>query len=501
MTPPGLKRPGLDLEDVLLLSAIVLLPWAFGGVDLWAYRTASFLLVAAATISLAREGWAGLGLDRSRRWLIPAALLALWAGLQVVPMPPSWIAAASPGADALYRQTFPGYPEDPGPTFGDRLEDRVLAAVPEAASIPVPGGADAFEAEFAGDWRGRRTLSLHPLATTERLCWYGALLIGFLAVARRCQDRLRAGFYRSVLFANLLALSTVGLIHAATSNGKLLWVRATLTPTRPFGPYVNPTNFAGAMEMLVPWVLGFVLLRVRRRGFGVIGRAGTPLLVAAVVLGVVSGLATASKSAAVILFIEIAVLLVLAVRGARGKLIVLAGLALSAWISIPLLARTPLGTRVQQFVDMTGGDYGDVNRLTAWRSGWRMFQDFPLTGVGFGSFRDAFPYYMQAGEFERWSQIHNDYLELLIDGGLVAALLVLMLVYGFWRRVLAPSALRATDGLDLEQIGVALGLAALSLHAAFDFNHQIPANALLFVTLAAVAWSRSTHRAVNRGGA
>ena len=41
------------------------------------------------------------------------------------------------------------------------------------------------------------------------------------------------------------------------------------------------------------------------------------------------------------------------------------------------------------------------------------FLDYPVAGTGIGAFRDAFPHYMQAGEFARWSQLHNDYLEFL----------------------------------------------------------------------------------------
>ena len=82
---------GLELEDYLLLAAVVLLPWAFGGVEIWAYRGASFLLASAAVVALWKHGWAGLGLDRRARWLLPAFLLVLWGTIQIVPLPPAVI--------------------------------------------------------------------------------------------------------------------------------------------------------------------------------------------------------------------------------------------------------------------------------------------------------------------------------------------------------------------------------------------------------------------------
>ena len=44
-----------------------------------------------------------------------------------------------------------------------------------------------------------------------------------------------------------------------------------------------------------------------------------------------------------------------------------------------------------------------------------------------------------------------------------------------------------------------LGLLALAVHALFDFNHQIPAYALLFVTIAAMAVSRVEARPSRAG--
>ncbi len=115
-----------------------------------------------------------------------------------------------------------------------------------------------------------------------------------------------------------------------------------------------------------------------------------------------------------------------------------------------------------------------------------MLGDFAVTGSGFGSFRDVFPAYLPAGEYKRWNRMHNDYLEVALEGGLVAAVLLAWLIWNYWRRVLRG--LRGRSGTaDYAHLGLVLGLLALSVHALFDFNHQIPANALLFTTMAAVA--------------
>ena len=66
----------LETEDWLLLAAVVLLPWAFGGVEIWAYRSAAFLVALAAAFALAKRGWGAVGIGRSL-WLLPATLLAI----------------------------------------------------------------------------------------------------------------------------------------------------------------------------------------------------------------------------------------------------------------------------------------------------------------------------------------------------------------------------------------------------------------------------------------
>ena len=58
----------LETEDWLLLAAVLLLPWAFGGVEVWAYRPASLLIALAAAVALVKRGAAGLGLNRRSRW-------------------------------------------------------------------------------------------------------------------------------------------------------------------------------------------------------------------------------------------------------------------------------------------------------------------------------------------------------------------------------------------------------------------------------------------------
>jgi O-antigen ligase len=205
------------------------------------------------------------------------------------------------------------------------------------------------------------------------------------------------------------------------------------------------------------------------------------------VLCLLSALATASKGAAALLLGALSVLALLVCRGWRQRTAVLAGILVFATL-VGVGARfLHLGDRIQEFVESTGGQVSEVDRLVTWRASTAMLRDFPLTGSGFGSFPDVFPAYQPAGEYKRWNKVHNDYLEVLLEGGAIAGFLLLWLMWNYWRRAVGVFRRQPGTPRDYATIGLVLGLVALSLHALFDFNHQIPANALLFTTLAAMA--------------
>src|SRR4029453_6646697 len=86
----------------------------------------------------------------------------------------------------------------------------------------------------------------------------------------------------------------------------------------------------------------------------------------------------------------------------------------------------------------------------------------------------------------RLEQAHNDYLQVLSDGGIVGAVLALSFVALLFYKALS----RARSKDDFRR-GVALaslsGCFAVLVHSFFDFTLHTTANALLFLVLAALA--------------
>jgi len=483
----GAGSGSVGAQDVLVLAAATILPWFWGGVGQGASRGAAAVIAMAAAWVLIRRGPSGLGFGRGIVWLLPAFLLGAFAFLQCVPLPRSWVAAVSPKAAAIQTATF-GRDVPTGEAWLRQIENDARALTPEAADAPAnPAGAIKLGAD-APSPPARFTVSLQPGATLERAYWYAALLLAFLVVLRRAESERRASVYRTTLFVSFGLLATVGTFSHLTAPTRLLWLRDAPLMARPFGPYVNPSHFAGVMELAVPWLLGFGLVATGRRDRTWVKRAGRGLALAGAGICAAAALLSASKMGAITIGVSSALLVGIAfVKGqGRNRATLLAGSALvvAGLGAVALLG--PLRERVAAFTAVHSGVGAPNVRGLVWSAGVRMGSDYPVTGSGFGAFAELFPAYLPRGESEVWIQMHNDYIELFLAGGLVAAVLAAWLAAVFSLR--AARVLRAVRGNDrfLPALGLAFGLVAIAVHEGVDFNLQVPANALLFVVIAAM---------------
>jgi O-antigen ligase len=121
------------------------------------------------------------------------------------------------------------------------------------------------------------------------------------------------------------------------------------------------------------------------------------------------------------------------------------------------------------------------SRLDLWRDMLPMVAQFPVFGAGWNAFATAYPWYQTVWKTDWIGEAHNDYLQALIDGGVVGLLLVLSL----WTLVLRGALARASR--SPVELGVLGALVGFAFHELVDFGGQIPANAATAVALAAVA--------------
>jgi O-antigen ligase len=124
----------------------------------------------------------------------------------------------------------------------------------------------------------------------------------------------------------------------------------------------------------------------------------------------------------------------------------------------------------------------EVSRLMVWRDSLRLLEFFPIFGCGLGAFAPAYWPYQRVVRFEYWPHAHNEYLQWILETGVVGALLAL-----YWARALWRSAPRLARNQEARP--ALAGLVAALVHAAVECSLRIPANAAWVALLAVVVIS------------
>jgi O-antigen ligase len=118
---------------------------------------------------------------------------------------------------------------------------------------------------------------------------------------------------------------------------------------------------------------------------------------------------------------------------------------------------------------------------------WDAATEFWPVGSGLGTFGAVFAHYQPATIAEFVPHAHSDYVQLLMELGVLALPLTAAALYVGMRRIRVLWTAVRNSTLDDEGRRLAacgLGLLALLLHAWVDFNLRIPANAMIGAFLA-----------------
>jgi O-antigen ligase len=130
-------------------------------------------------------------------------------------------------------------------------------------------------------------------------------------------------------------------------------------------------------------------------------------------------------------------------------------------------------------------------RLALWRDAMDMFGAYPLFGHGFGTFRWTYPEYESIRPDTPAQYAHNDYLQALIEVGIVGTVLLLWLLFACWR--VAVRNFRSSDplisGIGLGTMGA---LTAVMLQEFTDFGLYIPGVAMTAAVIVGLNIQAST---------
>ena len=244
-----------------------------------------------------------------------------------------------------------------------------------------------------------------------------------------------AGFVMLVLSTSLIDPVYLRLAAAAFVVGMVVSVGLGL-----FGGAVQTTELdravggIGDANVLAAGIMPAIVLAAglafgsRRLGVGLLALAGVVFLT----IGLVG---TGSRGGFVAAIVGAIAMLVLAKRHRAwvvALLLCVVGVA-AAWLSVDTAAW-------ERISDISGGGTG-TGRSELWAAAWHMWQDHPLIGVGLDAFRDnASAYVRDLGPIEFASflteqpkVVHNTYLQLLVETGIVGFTLYVAVIVGSLR--------------------------------------------------------------------
>lgn len=409
-----------------------------------------------------------------RIWTVGALLFAATVALQLVPLPPPLLRLVSPASATIWRAA-----------------DGVSALI---------------GSRTAGD--AAHPISVDPQATLRELFRFLALLATFQCGALLIRNGKRRIVFASVLSVSALFQMFYGVNEAASHRYEIWGWRNSRIYNRVTGTFINPNHFAHYMAIVAPLALYLAAIAWHSSAYGAPLKIRVARLVERHAVLFSAGVLTAIGCLAAILVAQsrggllaggIGMLFGAAMIAARRRdghatttfrrklAFLFSGAAAGIVLVLSLVVYLGPQRTVARFRPAAGEEVTVVGRRTGIESALGIWLRFPLFGSGFGTLGDVVSMTQRRDLSKLYNRAHDDYAEIAATTGALGAVIALVAIAGGYgtlaraalRRVAASSwNRRAFQFAALTSITVAL------VHALFDFNFFIPANA---ATIAAIA--------------
>ena len=331
-------------------------------------------------------------------------------------------------------------------------------------------------------------VQLLPGVSSYRHATYSGLLL-YVAYGLACflitQTLTRTTHIRKLATAAAAygtAVAMFAVLQSLSSNGKIYWLRTPRFGGWIYGPYVNHNHYAGLMEMLVPIPLVFAFSRYAR------GKERWAAASAAAFMGATIFL-SGSRGGMIAFAVQISIFLCFLFRertAGRATFLMTTFLVVSL-VSVAWIGGSDVTARLSTINTSKHSELSNDIRFKINRDSLHMFAQRPILGWGLGTFETVYPQFRSFYTDLLVDKAHNDYLQLLAETGAGGfAIMIWFLVAGFraaWPKIRQwPSNVNGAVALV-----AVVGISGILVHSLVDFNLEIPANALLFYVLCAVA--------------
>ena len=438
----------------IFLGLLVVCPLAFGTVEPWSIA----LMETACLAGLLAFFVKNRGSLRVVPGFIPLAVFLAFILLQAIPLPARVVKIISPETFAVYSGTL-----------------GILGPL---------------------DWI---SLSVDRHSTLAEFFRYASYACFYVLAVQLLADSSRLRLAVKVAVTCGFVIAMVAFLQEYMGNGKIFWLRQPPAGTRMVGPYVYSNHFAGYMGMVTPLAISLFFYYRPRLGYAgslkekTIALFSYPHNLSHIYWGTMAVVMAASicmsLSRGGILSFSAACLVLLVIFVGKQRKIAPLLLAVFFLVLVVLAADWFASENVVERFSRSYDQQGNISdlRFTYWQDAVNVIRHFPLTGTGMGTFGNIFPTYQtqQIPGFFIY-HAHNDYLELLTDGGVIAfgcaAVFLCMLVVKTFRQLTQ----RQDRYAGYLYWGALAGILVILLHSFMDFNFQSGANGLYFYFLASL---------------
>jgi len=448
----------LTLSKILFFFLFIFTPLAFGTTESWSYaimETATGTACLLFFISI---------LNHKQNFykvpgLIPLVIFLFYILFQLVPLPPPVVKFLSPGAFLIHQTT-----------------------------------------NMLADTSSWMTISINQKATLSEFFRYTTYVMFYVFTVQMLvkKETFQSTVIVIAVFGGLLAFSSI--LQFYLTEDMALWFRYSPTNSIVVGPYVNHNHYAGLMELIFPVVLGLFLFYRPRIGHtslikGVIEilnqeKANIHILIgASALLIVISIFVSLSRGAMISTCFSLLLFTFFLVNRkiSKGNTLVIIGIIMLTALSIGWFGWDQIFERFAKLKNAQGIIY--ESRLDFWKDTLKIIRHYFFTGAGIGTFSHIYPLYRTVTMKNFLTHAHNDYLELLAEGGIIGFLLAASFLLTFFYQTYRVF-LKRRDAFSIYlYIGCITAMVSILLHSFTDFNMHIGANGLWFFFVAGIAVS------------
>jgi len=439
--------------ELLLISLLVFMPFAFGAVEAWSEEVV-IALVAAIIICFLLK----LIVEENARlvwsWAyIPVALFIIVAVFQVIPLPTGLVSVISPNTAA---------------TKIELLND-------------LPNSENLLET---------MTLSFYPQATKHNLRLVLAVAAVFFVVVNiyRRENQIKRLLASIAIIGGSLVVLT--LLQDLFGNGKIYWFISPEAGKAYSGTFVNHSHYGQFMNLSIGAALGLVLVNIHEAFIGkkvttavVFEYFSSPeskliwFLLAMIVFGAATVFISLTRGGMISMliaggFITLVISSRQSMKG-RGWIIVL--MALVAFICVLYIGFDAVYDRLASIRELHEAEGGRWQILKDISLAWTKF---PFLGTGLGTHEVVYPMFDRSTISALAAYAENEYAQTTEETGLIGLASLVFFGILVWinyvRNIKNPSI-----PICLAAYGLGFGLLAIMLHSLSDFGQHLPANAFL----------------------